>query len=300
MNGYTGTVKKFFKIAPYSLKDDTDTNAGLIKASITSRFVTYEKGGAKPKVTVRYGETILTEGKDYTVSYKNISKVASREDGSKAPSYTVKGKGNFKDSLNPQTFTIEPQDIGRLSITAEDVTAATPNQNKGETVGKTGKGGYKSVPKITDRNGKALSGRTDFEKSYIFTDENGRQLDPKEQVEAGSVVTLTVRGTKNYNGEIKVSYRCSPRKKCGQGCRIVKKRCDQRILPEPVTLKKKDLIVKLNGVELTEDDYTIVSYVNNRKKGTAKVTIRGIGEYGGTKTINFTIKARKLAWFKTP
>lgn len=46
-------------------------------------------------------------------------------------------------------------------------------------------------------------------------------------------------------------------------------------------------------------DYEIVenSYANNIKKGTATVTIVGKGNYGGTKTVKFKIKAQKLSWF---
>lgn len=65
INGYTGTVKKTFKIAPYSLKDATA--ATLITTSLTnnSDSVAYEKGGAKPKVIVKYGETVLRRKRLY-------------------------------------------------------------------------------------------------------------------------------------------------------------------------------------------------------------------------------------------
>lgn len=266
-----------------------------------NKSVPYEKGGAKPKITVKYGEMILTEGKDYTVSYKNNNKIALAEDGTKAPSYTVKGKGNFKDALTPQTFSIVPQNIGKLPITAEDVMAAAPNTNKGETVGITGKGKYKSTPKITDFNGKALSAGTDFLKTYTFTDENGVVLGPKDQIPEGSILTVTVQGTNNYTGETQVSYRVLAAKMSLKSANIsLKKGVVKTYDLEPVVLKKEDLVVKLNGRELSKDDYTIVSYTNNRKKGTAKVTIQGVGAYGGRKTVNFTIKARKLSWFKTP
>lgn len=298
INGYTGTVKKTFKITPYSLKDQTA--ATQITTSLASDSVPYEKGGAKPKVTVEYGETVLTEGKDYTVSYKNNTKLASKDDA-KAPSYTVKGKGNFKDSLLEKKFSIVAQDISTLPITAEDVMAAAPNQKKGETVGKTSAGRYKSTPKITDINGKALSAGTDFLKTYTFTDENGVVLGPKDQVPAGSILTVTVEGTKNYTGKTKISYRVLAAKMSLKGASVsLKKGVTKTYDLEPVVLKKEDLVVKLNGQELSKDNYTIVSYVNNRKKGTAKVTIQGVGEYGGQKTVNFKINPRIIAWFKTP
>lgn len=209
-------------------------------------------------------------------------------------------KTNFIDSAS-LTFDILPQDIGNLTATADDVMAAAPNQRKGETVGKTGAGRYKSTPKITDINGKALSAGTDFLKTYTFTDENGVVLGPKDQVEAGSVLTVTIEGTKNYTGETKVSYRVLAAKMSLKGASVsLKKGVIKTYDLEPVVLKKEDLVVKLNGQELSKDNYTIVSYVNNRKKGTAKVTIQGVGEYGGQKTVNFKINPRIIAWFKTP
>lgn len=58
--------------------------------------------------------------------------------------------------------------------------------------------------------------------------------------------------------------------------------------------KKPSPTVKYNGVTLVKDtDYT-VKYSNNVNKGTGKVTITGIGEYTGTKTATFTIKAKKV------
>mgnify|MGYP003292795179 CR=1 FL=1 len=67
---------------------------------------------------------------------------------------------------------------------------------------------------------------------------------------------------------------------------------------EKVVLSKSDLVVKVGGKTLTSDQYEIVgsSYKNNTKCGTAKVTIRGKGEYGGTKTISFTINRQTMKW----
>lgn len=299
INGYTGTVKKNFSILAYSLKEGYQSEEKTVKISLLNRQNYYEKSGTKPQISVMYQNTLLSEGRDYTVTYKNNKKVAYVSDR-KPPTFTVKGKGNFSGSVS-LTFDILPQDIGKLTATADDVVAAAPNTKKGETVGKTGKGKYKSTPKITDINGKALTAGTDFLRTYTFTDENGVVLGPKDQVPAGSLLTVTLHGTNNYTGEKKVSYRVLAAKMSLKGASIsLKKGITKTYDLEPVVLKKEDLVVKLNGKELTADNYTIVSYMNNRKKGTAKVTIQGVGEYGGQKTVNFKISPRKIAWFKTP
>ena len=53
----------------------------------------------------------------------------------------------------------------------------------------------------------------------------------------------------------------------------------------------------IKGTKLSEDDYEIVGYSNNINKGTAKVTIRGTGNYGGLKTQTFKIKAKGFKWW---
>ena len=55
--------------------------------------------------------------------------------------------------------------------------------------------------------------------------------------------------------------------------------------------------VKINKQTVFLDfnkDFEVVpgSYVSNIKKGTAKVTFRGIGDYGGFRTVSFKITAR--------
>ena len=37
-----------------------------------------------------------------------------------------------------------------------------------------------------------------------------------------------------------------------------------------------------------------IGYKNNVKAGTATVTLRGIGDYAGTKTVTFTIKKQSV------
>ena len=50
----------------------------------------------------------------------------------------------------------------------------------------------------------------------------------------------------------------------------------------------------MNGMPVSADEYEIISYTNNINKGTAKLTIQGQGNYGGTKTVSFKIKGKSL------
>ena len=58
---------------------------------------------------------------------------------------------------------------------------------------------------------------------------------------------------------------------------------------------ENDITVTFQGRKLTYGtDYVIAGYTNNVRKGNAKLTIRGIGQYGGTKTVTFRIKSKTV------
>ena len=65
----------------------------------------YTGTAIKPAVEVYHNETLLALGTDYTISYKNNTKVSS------AAALTVKGKGNFTGTSNMVNFTIINADI---------------------------------------------------------------------------------------------------------------------------------------------------------------------------------------------
>ena len=58
-------------------------------------------------------------------------------------------------------------------------------------------------------------------------------------------------------------------------------------------MDKSEIEVIDNGTALSPSEYEIVEYKNHNKEGTAKVTIKGLGKYGGEKTISFKIKKAK-------
>ena len=72
---------------------------------------------------------------------------------------------------------------------------------------------------------------------------------------------------------------------------------------ETVYLEEKEITVKVGSDTLVPvQDYRIVenSYRNNIKKGTAQVTIEGVGNYGGTYTAKFAIKSKTFDWRYLP
>ena len=119
-----------------------------------------------------------------------------------------------------------------------------------------------------------------------------------DNVEVGKA-TVLVKGINDYTGTVKKTFKITPfdiSKNTGDSFKVVS---------ESITVayakggSKPSVEVTFNGTDMVEGvDYEIVEdgYSKNINKGTAKLTVRGIGEYGGTKTASFKIKAQTMSW----
>ncbi|MDE6606339.1 MAG: hypothetical protein K2K54_01080, partial [Lachnospiraceae bacterium] len=182
-------------------------------------------------------------------------------------------------------FTIKAKELDDgISIMAPDMEENT----------KAGK--YMSVPVLTDSNGKKLKAGTDYEKTYVYTDENGNVLEKTDNPAKDSVLTVTVTGKGNYKGSTSTSFRILTK---GMNISKASAKVDTKVYytGEEIELTEKDFTVKIGGITLTENDFEIIGYSNNIKKGTAKVTIRGKGKYGGTKQVSFKILSQNMKWW---
>ena len=319
--GYTGTVKKTFKITQADLAAE-GTEAKIAAggdAADSAIKVAFVKNGAKPAVVVTAkmanGNTVtLTEGKDYTVTYANNKAVSEGKNltEKKLPLITVKGKGNFKGSVK-QTFTITNKSladaVNPITVTVNDVPA---NKNKGKFVSK---------PVITDADGVKLKEKTDYTLTYSLLMANGEEtkLDVKKDVvnEPGSTVRITITGAGNYRGGgsvLTADYRITEFDFTKVTVKVVPKTLPYTT--KPVTLTEEDLILTMKvgtGKQAvveelklitdgddTKDGYKIIGYKNNVNKGTAQVTLQGCGKYGGTKTVKFYIGTRPFFWWIMP
>ena len=88
INGYTGTVKKTFKILPAELTIYYPTTVTM------DEHFEYVKGGVCPEPVVKYRDTILTKNVDYKISYKNNNKINDNSSSKTITSLTITGKGN--------------------------------------------------------------------------------------------------------------------------------------------------------------------------------------------------------------
>lgn len=300
INGYIGTLKKNYTITAYDFADA----AGKVRvAAIADQ--TYTKGGAMPKPVVTYtdenGTVVLVEGKDYTLKYTNNKAVASKST-SKAPTVTITGKGGFKGSLIAK-FAIAGSDISTVTMTAGDVVY----QKKANVC----------KPSITlyGADGKKLAAGTDYSRTVIYTYAKdvevtqvvnkqtvyitrlrGEEVDKKDIIPVGAEITATVTGMKNYagNGGIPSTLSATFRFVVANIAKANAKVAAQTYTGKAIEPTKDDITVKIGNVTLEKTDYEIVGYSNNVKKGTAKVTIRGIGNYGGEKTVTFKINSKSM------
>ena len=338
--GYTGTVKKTFKITQADLaaadaeakiaasgaqeangsNASAESNAtGSGDAADSAIKVAFAKNGAKPAIVVTAklanGNTVtLTEGKDYTVTYANNKAVSEGKNlaEKKLPLITVKGKGNFKGSVK-QTFTITNKSLADaenpITVTVTDVPA---NKNKGKFVSK---------PVVTDADGVKLKEKTDYTLTYSLLMANGEEtkLDVKKDVvnEPGSTVRITITGVGNYQGEgsvLTADYRITEFDFKKVTVKVVPKTLPYTT--KPVTLTEDDLVITMKvgtgrqavveelklitDGDDTKDGYKIIGYKNNVNKGAAQVTLQGCGKYGGTKTVKFYIGTRPFFWWIMP
>lgn len=297
---YSGAVRKAFKILPYDVSINADDFDVVFADEYASDAVTptyaYEKGGVKPTVNIvnKINGKAMSEGVDYTVSYKNNAKKSV--EGLKIASVVIKGTGNYKGILN-KNFRVGIADISKTSIDVKDVSYSTK------------KGSFKSSPVLTDINGMTLKAGTDYDKNITYTyvedtelangtvRKAGSSVDSKDIVPSETRLQIKVLGKGLYVGSsITATYRV-----------IIHNVADTKIVTKDkvyfggkVTLDPEadEIRVIFNGKSLEYGtDYIISGYSNNVNKGTATVTIKGIGNYGGTKTATFKIGSRNFLWW---
>ena len=242
----------------------------------------YMKNGAKPEVEIVEGERVLVEGKDYTLRFQNNNKVGTAK-------ITVTFKGDYNGvAAYTQEYEIIRQELSQMNITAKDVTWANRDGN------------YKSNPVVKDLNGKNLGSGSDYDKNWVYEVRDGDTwtvLGPKERVESGSEIRVTVHAREEaancyYTGSVSYIYRVTA-KDINRGSFTIR---NQEYTGSEVTLSEADFTkAEESRVHLVYGtDYEIVRYENNIKVGTAKVIIRGLGNYGGEKTLTFRIGQRSI------
>ena len=274
---YTGTLKLTYKIVPktdlYIRWKDMDAEGNPVTY--------YQKDGAVPSFTLlectQDGQEIsLINKTDYTVTLRNNKKLGKM-------TCEINGKNNYRGYKSVTEVEVMAADISCGTLIASDKAYSNKINS------------WKASVTIKDVNGKQLKAGTDYDKQLIYTYEG---VEDGGVPAAGTMVYVTANGINNYAGSsITGSYY------------IYSKHINSLIVSidpqvytgKEVTLSESDIHVYLNqtarknGEELDETCYRIAGYSNNIKAGTAKVTLQGMGEYGGQRTCGFRINKKEYS-----
>ena len=240
----------------------------------------------------------LINGVNYTCSFKNNKKY----NASKKPVAIIKGKGLYtgKKSVEFEIIKSIPDLSKGYELTVWD-RAYSPKP-----------GAYTTKISFKDPDGKKLKEGVDFDVLYMNTSNEALAKDHVVNVGETIVARITTKGgyTDNtFDKEFRIIGKGLDISKATVSVRsqIFKESVDGVRLPvddETITVKINgqklhriedghfvDPAVEgeLNGFSVIED-----SYKDNHKCGTAGVMIRGVGIYGGIRTIRFTIKPKEV------
>ncbi len=251
---YKGVINKNFEIESKKLDD------GDIKVNVENQ--TYTGQEIKPEVTVKVGgdqqETTLIKGVDYDVTYSDNIKAGTAK-------VTITFKGNYSGSKTLE-FEIESKklDDGDIKVNVENQTY-TGQEIKPEVTVKVG----------GDQQETTLIKGVDYDVTY------------SDNIKAGTAkVTITFKG--NYSGSKTLEFEIESKKLDDGDIKVNVENqtyTGQEVKPEldvKVTIDQKEMT-------LTEGVDYDVTYSNNTKVGTAKVTITFKGNYSGAKTLEFEI-----------
>ena len=192
---------------------------------------------------------LLEEGTDYELAYKD------NVDAGTAAVYAV-GDGAYTGWVMLGSFEIAPAPVS--AATAAKVAGATYTGSPVEP------------PVSLSFNGAALAEGADYELSY------------KDNVKAGKA-SVTVTGKGNFAGERALPFTIARAdvSKAAVSVTAVQKHTGKAVKPKPrVTYKGK--VLKLGR------DYTL-SYKDNVRAGKATVTVKGKGNFKGSKSARFQI-----------
>ncbi len=280
---YTGKITEKFTIDKLDL-------SGCTVRLLGGNEYEFCQAGVLPKIEVvpyaswdfdHFPDYPVLPPKDYKITYSNYETPGTA-------TITIEGKGNLTGKRTIY-YTIKSGNLYNCTTTFTDkIYSRKPNIHKQKLT-------------IKDPYGKTLKAGKDYDKdfryfyiedtiveqkigkSYFTVSRPANSLVRDEDIiPAGTSIRVEINGMGNYNySSLYGSFRIGTKKVSSLKFTIpTMKITGVRVLPS-----KDDIIVK-NG---SGDDFDIISYGPNNKKGTGTVTVRGRGNYIGTATIKFKI-----------
>ncbi|MBO5551954.1 MAG: hypothetical protein J5966_08345, partial [Lachnospiraceae bacterium] len=148
---------------------------------------------------------------------------------------------------------------------------------------------------VIDTNGKKLKAGTDYTVGEMDTSI------PGNTDESGQVfIILTGKGNYSSDDPAKTSFRYMAASANMSRTKTMRSISARGYTGSAVYLRSKDLSeILYTGSKSAPEylvygkDFAVSGYKNNKKKGTAKVTLKGLGSFAGTKTLTFRITEKK-------
>lgn len=253
----SGSISEKFTASPIDLaKAKTD---GTLTYDAEMKFS--NKGAKVSGLAV--GDYKLTEGVDYKVKYKNNKKMDD------TPEVTITGiNGCTGKDIALTGLSIAPTSL-------KDVTVIAPVFDVAKVKAKNGIYNCAVKLTVTDYAGAKLKENKDYKVDWA-------PAQSEFPFTRGNTITVEITPADNagYTGKQKITYRVAENLKKVN----VTVNKDKPLVSGGVVLEAADF----TGLTL-DKDFVITGYKNNLKKGNATVTIEGIGEYYGTKTVKFKI-----------
>ena len=303
VNGYSGSLTKNFTIDAYNIKQSYAF--GAEETAFANQKITvllqpsykYTKGSVTPKPVICFlteeGYVELQENKDYTLTYS---------DNTKQGTATVKiiGKDNFTGTIS-ETFMITGASLAEVTVKAKDVV-----YKKQADI-------CNPVLTLTDANGEKLVAGKDYSKTIDYTYASdasvlqftnrkktktktvvryrGNKVEADDIIPVGTEIKAVIKGKGNYKDSVTEVTFAYVKANIAKAKVTVSTQAYTGSAVEP---DKADIKVTLGKTVLGKGDYIITGYRNNMAPGTGKVILRGVGNYGGTKSVEFKIKTKSV------
>ena len=235
------------------------TKITITDVKIKTTSFTYDGTAKKPAVTVKDANGKLVADLNYKVTYSNNINQGTA-------TATVTGIGNYVGTI-PQNFIINAKSITALtsSLSATSYTYT----------------GAARKPAVTVKDGtKTLKNGTEYTVTYSNNTKAGK-------------ATVKITGKGNYSGTVTKYFTIKAKSTAKLTTKLSATSYTYNGKAKTPTVTVKDGKTTLKK----GTDYT-VTYSSNKAIGTAKVTIKGKGNYTGTISKTFTIKP-KTATIKT-
>lgn len=290
---YSGTIKKTFTI------DKVNLTTEMVQQ--TEMTVRQNRAGVTPDVEILYEGKILVKDVDYKLTYTGNKNTTTEM---RKAYINIAGKGNFKGSLKKAVELI----ITPKSWDSGEITVEVPDMKYSKSKAK-----YTPNPTVYD-NGKKLVKNKDYTVEYA----SNMKDDITEFTEDGALastghkaqVIITLAGPDYTVAKAEAPAAEEGTEPVDENRRTFEFRIIEKLISQAkVSIKpdktqyfsqygtrpgKEDLVVTYANTPVADDEYSIISYSKNDKKGKATLVIQGEGQYGGTKKVTFAIAARDM------